>query len=435
MQAAVAATLVGLFVILALLEVPIAFSLGLSALAAILLFLPGQGLAIFAHQVVGSLMHESLMAIPLFIAAGLAFSKSGVASRLVRLARLVVGGLPGGLGVVAVAVSMFFAAMSGSGPATVAAIGSLMIPALAENGYDRGFAAGLLAASGGLGIIIPPSIAMVIYGLLAEENVLHLFIAGVLPGVVVGAALIGYTVWASWRRGYGSAAERAVRGELLRALVAALPGLAAPVVILVCIYGGFSSPTRVAAVAVAYAVAVDVVFYRDLGLRALIGVFREAAIVSSQVLVIVAAASLFAWVLEDQGITTAAVSWLSRLPVPRWAMLLMINAAVLAAGCVADAISIYYIFVPILLPVVKHLGVPPLHFGVILAVNLAIGQVTPPVGVNLFVACGVARLPLERVARAAMPFILAEVAALMVIVFCPALSEILLRLFPGGIRG
>lgn len=435
MQAAVAATLVGLFVILALLEVPIAFSLGLSALATILLFLPGQGLAILAHQVVGSLMHESLMAIPLFIAAGLAFSKSGVASRLVRLARLVVGGLPGGLGVVAVAVSMFFAAMSGSGPATVAAIGSLMIPALAENGYDRSFAAGLLAASGGLGIIIPPSIAMVIYGLLAEENVLHLFIAGVLPGVVVGAVLIGYTVWASWRRGYGSAVERAVGGELLRALLAALPGLAAPVVILVCIYGGFSSPTRVAAVAVAYAVAVDAVFYRDLGLRALIGVFREAAIVSSQVLVIVAAASLFAWVLEDQGITTAAVSWLSRLPVPRWAMLLMINAAVLAAGCVADAISIYYIFVPILLPVVKHLGVSPLHFGVILAVNLAIGQVTPPVGVNLFVACGVARLPLERVARAAMPFILAEVVALMVIVFCPALSEILLRLLPGGIRG
>ncbi|MBM4031163.1 MAG: TRAP transporter large permease [Planctomycetes bacterium] len=429
MPAAVTATLIGLFALLAFLEVPIAFSLGLSALATILVFMPSQGLGVLAHQVTGSLMHEALMAVPLFIVAGLAFSRSGVASRLVRLARLVVGRVPGGLGVVAVLACMFFAAMSGSGPATVAAIGTLLIPALGENGYDRGFAAALLAASGGLGIIIPPSIAMVIYGLLAGENVLRLFVAGVVPGVVVGAALIGCLAVASWRRGYGSGAQRAARGELWRAFVAALPGLAAPVVILVCIYGGFSSPTRVAAVAVAYALLVDLVFYRDIRLRDLMGIFREGAVVSSQVLVIVACASLFAWVLDDQGVTAAAVRWLSRAAVPRWLMLLFINAALLVAGCLIDAISIYYIFVPILLPVVKQMGVSPLHFGVIMVVNLAIGQVTPPVGVNLFVACGISRQPLERVARAAVPFILAETAALLLITYCPALSTVLVGVF------
>jgi len=431
----VAVTLIGLFAVLALLEVPIAFSLGLAALATIVLFEPSQGLTILAHQVTGSLMHESLMAIPLFITAGIAFSKSGVASRLVRLAQLLVGRLPGGLGVVAVVVSMLFAAMSGSGPATVAAIGSLLIPALADHGYGRPFAAALLAASGGLGIIIPPSIAMVIYGLLASENVLHLFVAGVLPGIVVGAALMGYTVWVSWRRGYGAPADGTGAGELGRALLAALPGLAAPVLILVCIYGGFSSPTRVAAVAVVYAFVVDVVFYRDIGLRDVLAIFRRGAVLSSQVLVIVASASLFAWVLEDQGITTAAVTWLSRAPVPNWLMLLLINASLLVAGSLIDAISIYYIFVPILLPVVKQMGVSPLHFGVIMVTNLAIGQVTPPVGVNLFVACGIGKVSLERVSRAAAPLILVEAAALLVITYCPALSEGLLALLPHAAGG
>jgi len=429
MQGAATATLVGLFVVLALLDVPIAFSLGLSALATIVIFMPGQGLSTLAHVVSGSLMHEALMAIPLFIAAGLAFSRGGVAARLVRLARLVVGNLPGGVAVVGVGVSMLFAAMSGSGPATVAAVGTLLVPALAQSGYDRGFAAGLMAASGGLGIIVPPSIAMVIYGLLARENVLRLFVAGVVPGVVVGAALMAYAMWVSRRRGYGAGRVERGEGELGRAFVEALPGLAAPVVILVCIYGGFSSPTRVAAVAVVYGLVVELVFYRDVRLRDVLGVFEEAAVVSSQVLVIVGAASLFAWVLEDQGVTRGAVTWLSRAPVAPWLMLLLINAALLVAGCLIDAISIYYIFVPILLPVVKQMGISPVHFGVVMVVNLAIGQATPPVGVNLFVACGISGLSLERVSRAALPMVAVEVAALMVITYCPFLSLALLGVF------
>jgi len=425
MHAAVGATLIGLFALLALLEVPIAFSLGLSALLTILIHMPSQGLGILASQVRGSLLHEPLMAIPLFITAGLAFSRSGVASRLVRLARLVVGGFPGGLAVVAVLVSIFFAAMSGSGPASVAALGALLIPALAENNYRREFATALIASSGGLGIIVPPSIAMVIYGLVAEEDILRLFVAGVVPGLVVGVALIGYVVWASWRRGYGTRDKRGGARELGRAFVAALPGLVAPVVILVCIYGGFSSPTRVAAVAVAYALLVDLVFYREIRLGDVLGIFRQGAVISAQVLLIVACASLFAWVLDDQGITRAAVLWLREAPVAPWLLLLSINAVLLAAGCFIDAISIFYIFVPILLPVVKSIGVSPLHFGVIMTVNLAVGQATPPVGVNLFVACGISKLSLEKVSRAVVPFVLAETVALLVITFCPPLSEML----------
>jgi len=305
----------------------------------------------------------------------------------------------------------------------------LLIPALSQNNYDRGFASALLAASGGLGIIVPPSIAMVIYGLVASDyvkvGILHLFVAGVLPGLVMGGALIAYVVWASRRRGFGRREERASAREVARAFVAALPGLAAPVVILTCIYGGFSSPTRVAAVAVVYALVVDLVLYRDIRLRDLFGLLRESAVISSQVLIIVACASLFAWVLDDQGITTAAVSWLGGAPLPWWVMILAINAVLLVAGCFIDAISIYYIFVPILLPVVTRLGISPLHFGVIMTVNLAIGQATPPVGVNLFVACGISKMSLERVSRSVVPFIAAEVVALLIITFCPFLSEAL----------
>ena len=423
MQAQVAATLIGLFVVLALLEVPIAFSLGLSALVTILVHMPGQGLGILASQVSGSLLHEPLMAIPLFITAGMAFARSGVASRLVRLARLAVGPMPGGLAVVTVVVSVFFAAVSGSGPASVAALGALLIPALCESRYDRGFASALMASSGGLGIIVPPSIALVIYGVVADVDILRLFVAGVVPGLVVGAALIGYVVWASWRRGYGVRAPWAGWGELGRAFVAALPGLVAPVVILVCIYGGFSSPTRVAAVAVAYALVADLVFYRDIRLREVLGIFERGAVVSSQVLIIVASASLFAWVLNDQGITSATVAWLRDAPLAGWLLLLLINLVLLLAGCFIDAISIFYIFVPILKPLLPTLGVSPLHFGIIMTVNLAIGQATPPVGVNLFVACGISKVSLERISRSVVPFVVAEVCALLVITYSAPLAE------------
>ena len=430
MQFEVGATLIIVFAVLAFLEVPIAFSLGLSALATILLHMPERSVGILASQMRNAVLHEPLMAIPLFITAGLAFSKSGVTSRLVRLARLVVGRVPGGLAIVVVLVSILFAAMSGSGPAAVAALGAVLIPTLAENNYDRDFSSALVAASGGLGIIVPPSIAMVIYGVVARVDILQLFFAGVVPGLVVGAALMGYVVTASIRRGYGVREPWAGWGEIGRAFVSALPGLVAPVVILACIYGGFSSPTKVAAVAVAYALAVDVAFYRDIRPRDVVAIFRQGAVISSQVLIIVASASLFAWVLSYQEITEATVVWLRHANVQPWQMLLLINAVLLLAGCFIDAISIYYIFVPILLPVVAHIGVSKLHFGVIMAVNLAIGQATPPVGVNLFVACGISKTSLEKISRAVVPIVAAEIAALLVITYIPALSTFL----PGLLR-
>lgn len=430
MHAEIALTLFAVFAVLALLEVPIAFSLGLSAVATLVLHIPERSLMIVAAQTRNALLHEPLMAIPLFITAGLAFSKSGVASRLVRFARLLVGGMPGGLAVVVVLVSIFFAAMSGSGPAAVAALGAVLIPALAQNNYDKGFASALVASSGGLGIIVPPSIAMVIYGVVARVDILKLFVGGVLPGLVMAAALTGYVVVVSRRRGYGVREPWPGWGAFGCAFVAALPGLVAPVVILTCIYSGFSSPTKVAAVAVVYAFVADVLFYRDIKVRQVLGIFSEGAVISSQVLVIVAAASLFAWVLNYTEITQATVVWLKGAALPGWLMLLIINAVVLLAGCFIDAISIYYIFVPILLPIVMHLGVSKLHFGVIMAVNLAIGQATPPVGVNLFVACGISKVSLTRIARAVFPLVLVEVAALLIITYLPWLSTFLPSLLP-----
>jgi len=421
-HADIAATLFALFVVLALLEVPIAFSLGLSALATIALHLPERSVAIVATQTRNALLHEPLMAIPLFIVAGLAFARSGVATRLVRFARLLVGPLPGGLGVVVVLVAIVFAAISGSGPAAVAALGAVLIPALAANNYPRGFAAALVAASGGLGIIIPPSIAMVIYGVVARVDILQLFVGGILPGLVVGGALIAYLLVVSIRRGYGSREVREGPPALGRAFVAALPGLLAPVVILACIYSGFSSPTKVAAVAVAYAFGADLAFYRDIRWGQVLGVFREAAVLSSQVLVVVAAASLFAWVLNYTEITQAMVGWLQGMELPAWLMLVLINAVLLLAGGFLDAISIYYIFVPILLPIITPLGISKLHFGVVMTVNMAIGQVTPPVGVNLFVACSLAKIPLNRIARTVFPLVVVEVAALLLITYLPWLT-------------
>jgi C4-dicarboxylate transporter DctM subunit len=324
---------------------------------------------------------------------------------------------------VTVVVSVFFAAMSGSGPAAVAALGALLIPALGEHNYREDFASALMASSGGLGIIVPPSIALVLYGVVADVDILALFLAGIVPGLVVGGALVGYVVWASWRRGYGVRESWQGWGEVGRAFVAALPGLIAPVVILTCIYGGFSSPTRVAAVAVAYALVVDLVFYRDIRLRDVLGIFERGAVVSSQVLIIVASASLFAWVLNDQGVTAATVAWLRGAPVAAWLLVLAINLVLLGAGCFIDAISIYYIFVPILKPVLPSLGISPLHFGIIMTVNLAIGQATPPVGVNLFVACGISGVSLERISRSVVPFVVAEACALLAITYVAPLSE------------
>ncbi|MEW6359227.1 MAG: TRAP transporter large permease [Planctomycetota bacterium] len=418
-----------IFFVLVILETPVAAALGLSGVVAMLVF-GSAPLDQIARCVFSQIDSFTLIAIPLFIIAGSIFGKSGISRELVNLASLIVGDLPGGLAIVLVIVSMFFAAISGSGPASVAAVGIILIPAMIASGYDPGFTSALMAAGGSLGIIIPPSIALIIYGVIANTSIEKLFIGGVLPGVIVGLALIGVIRFQPETEAMNKARRRGSLREIGHAFRKASWGLLAPLIILGGIYSGVFTAIESAAVAVVYAVVVDVFIYREMALRDGLRILAEAGSTSAQVLIIVACASIFKYVLEAEGIAEGIADSLKGLTSNRYVMLLLINVMLLAFGCVLDAISIFYILLPILLPVVDELGIDRLHFGIIMTVNLAIGQVTPPVGVNLFVASSIADVPLATVSRSAIKIVVAQIVALLLVTYIPQLSLWL----PGLIR-
>ncbi|NCO43337.1 MAG: C4-dicarboxylate ABC transporter permease [Armatimonadetes bacterium CG_4_10_14_3_um_filter_66_18] len=414
-------TLFGSLVLFLALNLPIAVALGLSSLLTIAAFQLCP-LSILPQTVFGAADSFTLLAIPLFILAGSILGRTGIAARLTRFAQLLVGPLTGGLGIVTILVSLFFAGISGSGPADVAALGLILIPALKKEGYSLPFAAALCAAGGGIGIIVPPSIALIVYGVVAEASISKLFIAGIVPGILVSLALIATTVFFARRRGYGERAPRGTRREILAAGRDACWGLLAPLIILGGIYAGVFTATEAAAVAVVYAVLVDLFLYHELRLRQLPGLLAEAATTAAVVMLIVTTASVFAWVLSHEGLAAAAGDAIASFTQNRVLVLLLVNAVILVAGLFMDAISIFYIFVPLFLPVLTKLGVDPVHFGALMTVNLAIGQITPPVGVNLFVACGISGVEPRQVSRAVLPLIGAEVLALLLVTFVPQLS-------------
>ena len=417
---AVAILFVCFFCLLAL-GVPVAISLGAASILVIATFDLAPLMSVF-QGLIGSTDKWTLLAIPLFVLAGNILAKTGVSVRLVDLARSAVGRVRGGLALATVVVCIFFAGISGSGPADVAALGALLIPALVKEGYGRPFASGLLAAGGGIGIIVPPSIALIIYGVVAKANITNLFKAGILPGILVGASL-GIVAFIK----APSVQHESDRPRFFPALLRAFWGLLAPVILLGGIYSGIFSPTEAAAVAVVYSLLVGVVIYRDVRLRQLPAILVESAATSAAVMFVVACAATFSWVLNTQGAAIAFSEWMLSLSSSKVILLLAINAVLIAAGLFMDAISIFYIFIPIFLPVIHSLGVDPVHFGIIVTVNLAIGQVTPPVGVNLFVAARVGRVSVAKISKAAVPLIIAEVVALLIITFWPGLSLWLVR--------
>ena len=357
----------------------------------------------------------------------------GIAERMIRFFRVLIGSTPGGMGIVGTAVCLFWGAVSGSGPASVAAIGPMIIKGMEEDGYSRAYAAGLVCTGAALSIVIPPSIGLVIYGVIAETSISNLFLAAILPGLFMGAMMLLTLPLAKPSSGPAEAptvvalspmphAAQPYATRLWLSFCESFWGLMTPVVILGGIYSGIFTPTEAALVATVYALLVGGLVYRTLTLRGLYQSLSDAAASSATVMLVVAYASLFGWVVTVEDLVGQYSDALLGLSGNEWVILLVIMVILLIAGMFMDAVTVMFICLPILMPVVRELGWDPIWFGVLVMVNLAIGLITPPVGINLYVAANVTRLPIEKVARGAMPFLFVCLIGLAVIGFVPQLS-------------
>ncbi|MFK5689162.1 TRAP transporter large permease [Ornithinimicrobium sp. LYQ92] len=473
--------LFGSFFLLLFIGVPVAFSLGLAAITT-LVYTAGIGqLSVIPSVIYASLSSETLLAIPFFILAGAIMEYAGISARLIDFADACVGRFKNGLAMVVVISAFFFSAISGSGPATVAAIGSILIPALIRRGYAKRHAASMVAAAGSMGIVVPPSIAFIVFAVVVSDfqrvSIGRLFIAGIVPGLMMAVALIvaaslvprmmpaagrepalagaagatgtraaddAATVSSGSGPGHGSSAHLAPaadhRSEVeqevgehvgdgragthwFRSFLHAVPGLLVPVIILGGIYGGIFTPTESAVVASTYALFVGLVVYREISILKLPTVFTVAAVQSSVVMLIVGSASVFAYVITANQVASTVADALLSITENRFLILLIVLLMLLVVGMFIDAVSALYLFVPLLAPVLLEVGVDVTTIGVLMVVNLAVGMITPPVGVNLFVAAGIAKTSLGDVIRGSVPFLVAVMIVLFLVTYLPILSN------------
>ena len=416
--------LFGYFVVLCAIGVPIAISLGLSTLATII---SADTLPIeyMAQVTFTSIDNFPIMAIPFFIAAGVFMGAGGLSHRLLSFADEIVGGLYGGMGLTAIVTCMFFGAISGSGPATVAAIGALTIPAMVERGYDKFFSCALVAAAGCVGVMIPPSNPFVVYGVSAQVSIGDLFMAGIIPGVLTGLVLMAYCYFYSRKRGWHGEIKKRDAATFFKSFWAAKWALMVPVIGLGGSYGGIMTPTEAAAVSAFYGLIVGLFLYREMNLKGLWHACIEACETSSVIILLMAMATLFGNIMTLEDVPGTIARGILGFTESKVMVLLLINVLLLIVGTFMEALAAIVILAPILLPVIVSVGVSPLHFGVIMVVNLAIGFITPPVGVNLFVASGVAKAKLERIASMALPMI---GLMLLVLLLCTYVPEIPLLL-------
>ncbi len=411
------------FVALLGMSVPIAVTLGLSAIIA--LQFKGTPLILMAQSTFEALDSFSLMAIPFFVLAGSLMQAGGIAQRLVNLANAIVGWIRGGLGSVVVLSSMFFSTMSGSSSATTAAIGSTLIPAMEKKGYPRNFAAAVTASSGELGVIIPPSIPMIVYALSANVSVASLFLAGVFPGILIGLSLM-LVIWVRARVvGFDSVSDITF-GQWATGLVKALGdaslAILMPVIILGGIYGGLFTTTEAAVVAAIYALLIGMFVYRELKWQDLLDIFGRSAITSAIILIIVGFAAIFAYVLTVNQIPHKLGQFLTEFSTNPLVFLLLVNFALFFVGMLMETLAAIIILAPILAPTAIQFGIDPIHFGAIMIVNLAVGMVTPPVGINLFVVCQVANIKLEQIIRPLLMFLGVLIIDILIITYIPALT-------------
>lgn len=402
------------------LGVPIAVTIGLASVIGIEI----QGrlpLLLVAQRMFTGIDSFPLMAIPLFILAGNLMSAGGISYRLVELAKSIVGGIQGGLACSCVLTCMMFASVSGSSVATTFAIGAVLIPAMVKHGYPPPMAASVQASSAELGVLIPPSIPLILYGVSTDTSIGKLFIAGIGPGFLVALSLIILVLILCRVRGIGKM-DGADRSTVPRAAWNALPALLVPFVILGGIYSGIFTPTEASAVAVACALIVGMGIYRELNFRQLPEILKQTIISTSAIMIIIAAASLFSFLITRSGLPNEITAWFKDMFDSRIAFLLAVNLMLLIVGMFIETSAAILVLAPILAPIAVAYGVDPVHFGLIIVVNLALGMITPPLGVNLFAACAVARLPVEAIIPQLLWFVLTVFGALMVITYVPAIS-------------
>ncbi len=409
--------------------IPIAICLGLSSAIYLLLFYPipewSTTTAIMAgilpNKFGATMEHFTLMAIPFFIVSSNFLSTGGVAKRMIRFANALVGWMSGGLAMAGILSCIMFAAVSGSSPATVVAIGSIMIPGMVGAGYTRKFAVGSIATAGSLGILIPPSIVMIVYAVATEQSVGKMFIAGIVPGLMLGAMLLIVT-WITARR--HNMPRETVPGfrEVWTSFLDAVWGLLLILMIIGGIYGGIFTPTEAAAVAAVYSAVISLFVYRDMGLRDVPHVMLESAKMTAMLLFIIACAMIFAHVLTMERIPQSIAEWLVARDMSWWMFLLMVNVILWFAGDFMEPSSIILILAPIFFPIAQALHIDPIHLGIVMTLNMEVGMITPPVGLNLYVASGLSGMRLEDVTRAALPWMLVMIAALVLVTYIPAIS-------------
>ena len=401
------------------LTVSVAVSIGLASILGIQV--SNANMLISVKEMFASINKFPLAAIPFFILAGNLMETGGISRRLVEFAKSIVGGVQGGLPMTCVLTCMIFAAVSGSSVATTFAIGAILIPALIKHGYPTSYAAALQATSAELGVIIPPSIPMILYGVSAEVSIGELFIAGFGPGILISLALMAF-VWVYCKiKGWGKN-DGDGRLSLGRATLQAGWALLMPVIILGGIYGGVFTPTEASAVAVFYALIVGVVIYREIKVKDLYAILRKSALSSAVIMFIIANAGLFAFLITRAGVPDAIGRWLEAVLQSPTMFLLGVNAALFIIGMFIETSAAIIVLAPILAPVAMHFGVDPVHFGLIMVVNLAMGMITPPFGVNLFAACTVARISLDRIVGHLLPFVGVILVCLLLITYVPSLS-------------
>lgn len=414
--------MLAMFGLCLLLGMPVAYALGLGGAAGIVMGLSPDMLATLGTNTYNSIAKYPLIAIPLFILTGIIFERAGVAASLVNFAQSMIGRRHGGLALVAVLVCLIMGGMSGSGPADAAAVAMVMLPSMTKAGYPRPFSASLIAAASSTAILIPPSIALILYSVMMPGLDLRaLFAAGLFPGILAGCSLLVPAYFLAKRNGWESQNDEP-RPPLRESFIKALPALMAPVIILGGLRSGLFTPTEAAVVAVTYGLLLGTLIYRQLSLRALLDMFNEAAKISGIVLLIISLAGIFAWAGTTLGTFTRLAELMLSISDNGMVLLLLVMLLVLIAGMLLDAISIYLILTPILVPLINHFGWNPVWFGILLAMNIAIGQFTPPVAVNLLVTTKVANIRLEHTFAWSILFMVTMFSALLLVMAFPGIA-------------